>query len=164
MYITISHPSYSNPNISTHLPPHVIDKYCLVMQFMIAIHLLSKRVSFKYLTPLLKTIRWGIVPLHRKVQIIASQFSYCNCKVYVIQGMWISFFHKKNFIYPHIFPHYIHILFIHCILLKEILLIPKITSQSVKDALHFLQKKFYLRQAKSLEYAWHIYCEVNFKW
>ena len=53
-----------------------------------------------------------------------------------------SFFPKENLICPHhIFPHYTHILFIHYILLsKEMLPIPKITSQmQKKNALQFLK-------------------------
>ena len=63
--------------------------------------------------------------------------------------MWNSFFPKKSRQY--IFPHYIHILLIHCILFfKKILLLPNITLQNTKDPLHFLHKKFHLRQAKYL--------------
>ena len=50
----------------------------------------------------------------------------------------------------HTLPHYVHILFIHCmLLLVEILLILKITSQNAKNALQFLKKDFYLQCAKS---------------
>ena len=63
-----------------------------------------------------------------------------------------SFFSKKNLIHlDHTFPHYIHILLIHCmLLLTEILLILKITSQNAKNALQFLKKNLRLRRATSL--------------
>ena len=53
-----------------------------------------------------------------------------------------QFFPKKDLITPHyIFQHYIHILIIHCILLsKQILRIPKITSQNTKNVSQFLKK------------------------
>ena len=71
-----------------------------------------------------------------------------------------SFFPKGNLIHlPYIFPHYIHILLIHCILLsKEIVFISKITLQNEKDASQFLKKtsacgglKFSLRSAYLLQ-------------
>ena len=53
-----------------------------------------------------------------------------------------SFFPKKNMIHPHYtYPHKIHILFSHCILLsKEILPIPKITPQNAKKCYAVFKK------------------------
>ena len=58
------------------------------------------------------------------------------------EKMQHSFFSKENLIHlHHILPHYTHILFIHYVLLlKEMLPIPKITSQNAKNVLQFLNK------------------------
>ena len=50
-----------------------------------------------------------------------------------------QFFPKENLIHlDHTLPHYIHILFIQCmLLLAEIFLILKTTSQNAKNALQF---------------------------
>ena len=58
-------------------------------------------------------------------------------------------FNSSTLYFPPLYPHYIYILFIHCILLSnEILLSPKL--QDAKDASHFLHKNFGLQRAKSL--------------
>ena len=56
--------------------------------------------------------------------------------------MQSSFFPKENLIHPHhVLPYYIHVLFTHCISLsKEILPIPKITSENAKTVSQFLKK------------------------
>ena len=63
-----------------------------------------------------------------RVQIIASDFrnckvncSYCDCKfVNHTKKNEKLFFPKESLIHPHqIFSHYIHILFMHCILLSK---------------------------------------------
>ena len=52
-----------------------------------------------------------------------------------------------------LYPHYIQILLIHCILLsKEILPIPNIISKNVKNASQFLKEELCLWQAKILAY------------
>ena len=52
-----------------------------------------------------------------------------------------------------LYPHYIQILLIHCILLsKEILPIPNIISKNVKNASQFLKEELCLQQAKILAY------------
>ena len=78
--------------------------------------------------------------------------SYYECKVVNHMKIGQQFFPKENLIRPnYIFPHYILILFIHCILLsKEILLIPTITTKNAKNASQFLKKHFHLRWGKSL--------------
>ena len=97
-----------------------------------------------------------------RVQIIASHFrncevnsSYCNCKLVNHMKIVKQFFSQGKLICTnYIFPHYILISFIHCILLsKEILFVPKITPQNAKNALQFLnifKKHFCLWQGKSL--------------
>ena len=67
---------------------------------------------------------------------------YCNWKVGNDWKNAKQIFSLENLTYtPYIFPHYIHILLFHCILSsKEILLIPKITSQNAKNASQFLKK------------------------
>ena len=96
------------------------------------------------------------------VQIIASHFAnsevnscYCDCKVLNHTKYAKLFFSQRKFnsstlYFSTLHRNYILILFIDCILiLKEILHIPKITSQDEKSALQFL-KKTNLQQAKSL--------------
>ena len=69
--------------------------------------------------------------------------------------MLSSFFLKENLICPnYIFPYYILVSLIHCVLLsKEIMLMPKITPHNTKNALQFLniiKKYICLWQSKSL--------------
>ena len=56
--------------------------------------------------------------------------------------MQSSFFPKESLIHPHhVLPYYIQVLFTHCISLsKEILPIPKITSENAKTVSQFLKK------------------------
>ena len=56
--------------------------------------------------------------------------------------MQSSFFPKENLIHPHhVLPYYIPVLFTHYISLsKEILPIPKITSENAKTVSQFLKK------------------------
>ena len=56
--------------------------------------------------------------------------------------MQSSFFPLVNLIHSHhVLPYYIHVLFTHCISLsKEILPIPKITSENAKTVSQFLKK------------------------
>ena len=49
-----------------------------------------------------------------------------------------------------LYPTYIHILLIHCILMSKKLFIPKITSQNVKNAAQFSSQDFHLWWAKIL--------------
>ena len=95
-----------------------------------------------------------------RVRIIASSFTNCEVnstfvivKLYIILKLQSSFFSKENLIRPnYIFPRYILILFINCILLskEEIVFIPNITAQNAKSASQFLKKQFHLLQDKSL--------------
>ena len=85
----------------------------------------------------------------KTVRIIALLFtdckvnsSYCNCRAVNHMKIAKQFSPKENLVRSnYVFPHYIFILFIHCILLsKEILLIPTITWQNAKNALQFLMQ------------------------
>ena len=110
MYITISHPSHSNPNIHIYHPCNwqVLPRYAVYDSYSVVI----KTSILQIFTPLLKTIRWGIVPLHCKVQIIASQFSYCNCKVAYHTRNVKQFFSQGKFYsstyFSPLYPYFIH--------------------------------------------------------
>lgn len=104
-----------------------------------------------------------------RVRIIGSHFANYKvnsiyCKV-VNQKLWSRFFPKEILICPnHIFPHYILISFIHCMLLsKEILLISKTTPQNAKTASQFSKKTIFSCGKVKASLPQHIFCEVNFK-
>ena len=92
-----------------------------------------------------------------RVLIIASCFanyevnsSNCDCKVVNHTKNTKQFFPKENLIHlDHTLPHYIHILFIHyMLLLVEILLILNITLENAKNDLQFWKQNFRLWRAK----------------
>ena len=79
-----------------------------------------------------------------------AKWIYCNCKIVNNTKTAKQVLPKENLIRPHIFRRYIHILFIHCILLSnEILLITKFTSQNAKKCFAILKKNC-LRRTKSV--------------
>ena len=92
-----------------------------------------------------------------RVWIIASHFrnceansSYCDCKVVNNTKKYGGVFSKGKFnsslLYFVTFPRYIHILFIHCVLLsmKVLLMYPKLHGKMKKVLLNSLKKLAYL--------------------
>ena len=59
-------------------------------------------------------------------------------------------FNSSTLYFSRLYPNYIHILFIHCILLsKGVLLILKITLQNTKNASQFLKKTLDFSELKA---------------
>ena len=86
-----------------------------------------------------------------RVGIITSHFpncevnsGYCNCKVVNHEKVFSQGkFDSSTLYFSTLYPNFIHILLIHYIILsKEILFIPKITSQNAKNPSQILKKTF----------------------